>query len=64
MSPSHQPVTIPLVAIPIHTSATFQGDYSSNFQMIVLSRLSLLLKMNLSFGKRLNKLESDVTDIK
>ncbi|CAI9280258.1 unnamed protein product [Lactuca saligna] len=63
-SPPPQAITIPPIAIPICTTATFQEEYSSNFQSIVLSQLSLLVYMNQSLRKRLTKVENYVVSIK
>lgn len=63
-SPSPLAATVPTMPTPIQTSATFQGDSSSNFQMIVLSHLFLLVNMTQYLGERLTKVTNDVVGIK
>ncbi|CAI9267730.1 unnamed protein product [Lactuca saligna] len=50
-SPSPQVATVPPMPIPIQTIATFKGETSSNFQMIMISKISLLVHMTLSLGE-------------
>ncbi|CAI9274151.1 unnamed protein product [Lactuca saligna] len=67
VSPSPQVEIVPPLLTPIKTVAFHQDDQeesNSNFQIVVLSQVSVIVKITQSLEKRLTKAKKDVADMK